>query len=248
MCSRHSKLRADCRFSTFPALSLPNEHARELRRRLKSVPKREEQRSSCDRARAPIMPRNGLCSRARLASATRQRIGSPHESLPRGGRSMSADPAGIRIIGPSHGETLHRPKGHDRFIVPGDVPGGDFVLLAHALAPRVLGGRCPVARARMSTATSLGRSGRVGGDQRPSTAANRLQISCFAENRLATQLAQTPKGLRLEGGSFAALTPQGRRCAARCARPWRTALDRSAPLRCWVGQVPRCGTSPFPGP
>lgn len=64
---------------------------------------------------------------------------------------MSADPAGIRSFGPSDGETLHRPKGHDRFIVP----GGGFALLAHALAPRVLGGRCTVARARMSTSTAV---------------------------------------------------------------------------------------------
>lgn len=80
---------------------------------------------------------------------------------------MSADPAGIRIIGPSDGETLHRPKGHDRFIVP----GGGFALLAHALAPRVLGGRCTVARARMSTATSLGPLGR---DPPRSRASSRL--------------------------------------------------------------------------
>lgn len=48
--------------------------------------------------------------------------------------------AGVRIIGPADGETLRRPQGHDRFIIPGEMSGGGFALLEHVLAPRALGG------------------------------------------------------------------------------------------------------------
>ncbi|MDP8908442.1 MAG: cupin domain-containing protein [Chloroflexota bacterium] len=73
---------------------------------------------------------------------------------------MSEHPAGIRIIGPDDGETLRRPQGHDRFIVPGDVSGGGLALLEHFLFPRALAG--PVHRHSREDEYSYVLEGRLG--------------------------------------------------------------------------------------
>ena len=81
----------------------------------------------------------------------------------------------------------------------------------------------------------------------PRSRRSACKLACFVSSRAWWKLRRL-RGKPKSGASFASLTPQGRRFATRCARPWRTALDRSAPLRCKVGQVPRRGTTAFPGP
>ncbi len=73
---------------------------------------------------------------------------------------MGEQTAGVRIVGPDGGETVRRPQGHDRFIVPGDVSGGGFALLEHVLVPRALGG--PVHRHSREDEYSYVLEGRLG--------------------------------------------------------------------------------------